>query len=263
MKNNNVWLGTLLGVTAAVLGFLSLLIDTSALGLVAGICGLGSAFFIVKFDNEQTATNRLERENTALESATAQQIQARLDAESKLKELEQKTQAESDRRSVSRTPPAAPATALYETETGLFSEEYFGVAVTMRIAAARRHLRPVALALIDVVEGGRSENPTSTDPALVAETIKATLREADTACRMNDGRFAIMLEDTPESGAVWTVERLRRAIAEHNSDLTLWAGVACYPAHAFDADEVTMRASNALVAARDWHQDRIEVATVD
>ena len=262
MKNNNVWLGTLLGVAAAILGFLSLLIDTSPLGLVAGICGLGSAFFIVKFDNEGADAATLARENAELETTAAHQIQARIDAETKLETLQQEASLAQDRRAVSRTPPEV-ASALYEPDTKLFSEAYFSVAVTMRIAAARRHLRPVALALIDVVEGGRTAEPTATDPNLVADTIRATLREADTACRMDDGRFAIMLEDTPESGAVWTVERLRRAIAEQDPNLTLWAGVACYPAHAFDADEVTTRAAEALVAARDWHQDRIEVAAVD
>ena len=48
----------------------------------------------------------------------------------------------------------------------------------------------------------------------------------------------MLLEDTPENGAVWTVERLRRRMADQHPDLTMWAGVACYPAHAFDAGEI-------------------------
>jgi len=57
------------------------------------------------------------------------------------------------------------------------------------------------------------------------------------------------------------MERLRRDLAESNSDLTMWAGVACYPAHAFDVAALIDRADKALDAAHDWNQDRIEVAT--
>src|SRR5699024_2207360 len=91
--------------------------------------------------------------------------------------------------------------------------------------------------------------------------VTATLREADTACHLGDARFGLVLEDTPENGAVWTVERVRRALATEHRDLTLWAGVACYPAHAFEASELLIRSTAALDAAREWRQDRIEVAT--
>jgi hypothetical protein len=43
----------------------------------------------------------------------------------------------------------------------------------------------------------------------------------------------------------------------------LRAGIACYPAHAFGSTELLQRATEALVAARDWNQDRIEVASAD
>jgi GGDEF domain-containing protein len=116
--------------------------------------------------------------------------------------------------------------------------------------------------LLDVVEGIRDGGePSAVDPALVAAKVRETLREADTACRLDDGRYALLLEDTPENGAVWTVERVRRSLATAQRGLTLWAGIACYPAHAFDADELLSRASSALDAARQWRQDRIEVAT--
>jgi GGDEF domain-containing protein len=94
----------------------------------------------------------------------------------------------------------------------------------------------------------------------VAESISATIRDADTACRMADGRFGLVLEDTPENGAIWTVERVRRRLVLENDGLTLWAGVACYPAHAFTPDTVLDQAERALEAAREWRQDRIEVA---
>jgi GGDEF domain-containing protein len=153
--------------------------------------------------------------------------------------------------------------SLTDASTGLFNEQFFRVSLDTRVSAARRHLRPVAVVLVQVSEGVREGAPSPVSPDLVAEGVRATLRDADTACRLDDGRFALILEDTPENGAVWTVERVRRALALERPGQTLWAGIACYPAHAFDAWELFDRAANALEAAREWHQDRIEVATAD
>ena len=160
-------------------------------------------------------------------------------------------------------PPApSPAEdALTDPETGLLNERFFSVTLEARISAARRHLRPVAVVVLEVVEGIHDAAPRAADAATIAAAIEKTLREADTACRLGDGRFGLVLEDTPETGAVWTVERLRRNLAPDNPGYTMWAGVACYPAHAFSAAEILERADQALVAAKEWRQDRIEVAT--
>ncbi|MEZ5227041.1 MAG: hypothetical protein R2710_10300 [Acidimicrobiales bacterium] len=86
--------------------------------------------------------------------------------------------------------------ALTDSSTGLFSESFFTVALDSRVAAAR-HLRPVAIILLEVVEGVATNQQTDADAELVAEAIRVTLREADTACRLRNGYFALLLEDTP------------------------------------------------------------------
>ncbi len=159
------------------------------------------------------------------------------------------------------SPVDASANTLTDPSTGLFSQEYFDVALDARLSAARRHLRPVAVVLIEVVEGLADGKPRPAKPRTIADSISSTIRDADTACRMADGRFGLVLEDTPENGAIWTVERIRRHLSGVNTGYTLWAGLACYPAHAFDAGEILTQADNALTAAREWRQDRIEVAT--
>lgn len=158
------------------------------------------------------------------------------------------------------TGPVSSAPALTDPETGLFSQDYFDVAIDARIAAARRHLRPVGVVMLEVIEGLRTGRVQPTEPKRVAEAIQETLREADTACRRSDGRFALLLEDTPENGAIWTVERIRRFLAERDPTLTLWAGVACYPAHGFSSETLVELSGKALDTAREWRQDRIEVA---
>ncbi len=116
--------------------------------------------------------------------------------------------------------------ALTDAETGLFNEQFFRVTLETRVSAARRHLRPVAVVVLLVARGVREGATSPTEPAVVTEGVRATLRDADTACRLDDGRFALILEDTPENGAVWTVERIRRALAGNDGGHTLWAGIA-------------------------------------
>jgi GGDEF domain-containing protein len=162
---------------------------------------------------------------------------------------------------------AAPAASAPETPahltgtdpvTGLLGEAYFDITLERLVAAAKRHLRPVAVVLLEVA-------PTGADPldaGAVASLLVDTLRDADIACRLpGEGCFGVVLEDTPENGAVWSVERFRRAMAGQGGTHLLRAGIACYPAHAFDAAELRIRAAEALDAARQWRQDRIEVAT--
>ena len=144
--------------------------------------------------------------------------------------------------------------------TGLFNEQFFAVTLDKRVSAARRGLRPLAVVLIEVAGGVADGKQIAPDSKAVAGALLETLRDADTACRLDNRQFAVILEDTPENGAVWTIERVRRRLADQQQNQTMWAGVACYPAHAFDAEQILARAREALASAKDWRQDRIEVA---
>ena len=76
----------------------------------------------------------------------------------------------------SSSPPCAgnsSGDALTDGATGLFSEGYFTVALDARIAAARRQLEPVAVVLMEVIEGLESGLPRPANPKVVAECITA------------------------------------------------------------------------------------------
>ena len=141
---------------------------------------------------------------------------------------------------------------LHEPESGLLNEEYFHAALPNRVATARRVLRPISIVVARIADPGHVRQ--------VALSLQETLRESDTACRFDDGAFALILEDTPENGGVWTMERLRRLLADQGTDLLLWAGVASYPAHALEAPALLRLAEQALTDAMQWDQSRIEVA---
>jgi GGDEF domain-containing protein len=145
------------------------------------------------------------------------------------------------------------------TITGLFNEKYFKATIDTRVLAAKRHLRPVSVALVSVSAGPDRSIPA--DMVKVSHAIRTTLRDSDIACHLDDGRFAFILEDTPEDGAVWTLERLRRCLGEVDPTMVQWAGIACYPAHAFNSAELLSKTEEALGTASEWPQARIEVAT--
>jgi len=277
--------GILLGCVGLALGIAGLVADLPVLGLAGGVAAvlaglvafgaaatLGDAELRATTAETETATLRRElatatqnlNEERTQHDATRQTLADYMADQPAAGSFDRKlsdTEAPLGQRST--TPSPTDTRLLADPETNLFSEAYFRVALDARIASARRHLRPVAVALVEVVEGSGAPGSPEADATKVTGSIRQTLRDADTACRMADGCFALILEDTPENGAVWTVERIRRNLTSRFGQHTMWAGVACYPAHAFSTDELLDQASLALESAREWKQDRIEVATAE
>lgn len=279
MTDRRAVLGLVPGVLGLGLGIAALVLDLPALGLLAGICAIVAVFVARQPGAPETPlADAPEPEPVPARRRTdvddADTILTASDEPVAIVEPEPVAVSESESEVAEVVHLPSDATRKVEKvmtspitdPTGLFSEDYFKIAVETRVSAARRHLRPVAIVLFDVMKGVRSGSPTRVAPEPVVQAIRTTLREADTACRLADGRFGFVLEDTPEDGAIWTVERLRRALTDSNENerdgvQTRWAGIACYPAHAFSASETLAKAQAAFEAAKDWPQDRIEVAT--
>ena len=258
-----------LGVLSACLGVAALFSDIALVGFAAGMAGgaAGVLALTLRVDNTEDSSderalfeaqlddlgNALGASQAQVETAAQRIAQLESDLASA---VESATASEEEELPVLA---GEDSSLLVDAESQLFSEAYFMVALEARIASARRHLRPVGIALIDLVQGDAGSG-VPVVAASAAESIRETIRDADTACRLDDGTFAIILEDTPENGAVWTVERVRRNIVGRFGSHIMWAGVACYPAHAFTAEELLAQSRTALLAAKEWKQDRIEVA---
>jgi len=265
----------IVAVAAAIIGMVR---DISSLGLIAAIIAAILAAAVVWLQSQNTELTRRLGTASARRS-TDQTDDAPTSDEPNADDVARRISGETES---SASPPAGAAAAaaggiirtpagdlegldlgdtsdLADVETGLLGERYFVVTLEARVSAARRHLRPLALVLIDAVTEV-SQDASPIDANLAADVIRETLRDADTLCRMQSGRFAILLEDTPENGAIWTVERIRRRLSEQLEDATVWAGIACYPANGFDGPEVLNQALIALEQAREWRQDRTEIA---
>ena len=137
-----------------------------------------------------------------------------------------------------------------DAESGLLNEHYFDAALPNRVANARRGLRPIAIGVLAVAADAA--------PATVAEALTTALRESDTACRLHDGRYAVLLEDTPEDGARRTLERVVALLGA----VPAWAGVACYPAHALEVGELRAMADAALARAEAAGTSTVAIAGV-
>ena len=250
MSNRAALPGLATGILGLLAGIVGLIISEPLFGLVGGLLALAAGVaglrIAQRFSEQIKIQNIIEQELQSVKQES-EATEARIDELRESQQPETATNQHNDK------------DVLLDADTGLFSQNFFEVALDSRIASARRHLRPISVILVEVVSGVPDET-SEVDAALVANAIKTTIREADTACRLQNGYFALMLEDTPENGAVWTVERLRRSLNETQSGATVWAGVACYPAHAFTREEILKAAEDALTSARDWRQDRIEIA---
>ena len=156
--------------------------------------------------------------------------------------------------------------SLVDSDTGLPDGRFFELVLDTRIAAARRHLWPVAVVLLEMTPHRDHRLPDSL--RAFTELVRTTLREADVICRAGPRTFALILEDTNEAGGVWAAERLQVATAKDEIGAKqVVAGVAAYPTHGLIAEEVLDRARHALARAAAMDPGRglgsVEVASVD
>lgn len=248
--------GVIAGCAGLVLAVAAMVADQAWLVGAAGVAALLAGLFTLGL------ADRLRRSVAATAEATAAAATARAESD-EMAARAARFEAQAGTPDPRDEPPSPVDRArVTDEETGLFNAAFFSVTLDKRVSSARRGLRPLTLALLEPITGLGGDDPTAQVDEAVAEVVLATLRDSDIACRLGHDLVALILEDTPENGAVWTVERVRRRLADRGDGVSLRAGIACYPAHAFDAEDLLGSAHTALRAARDWSQDRIEVALV-
>jgi diguanylate cyclase (GGDEF)-like protein len=159
--------------------------------------------------------------------------------------------------------------ALHDSLTGLPNRTLLRDRTGQAIHQADRELVPAALLLIDL-DRFKEINDTLGhhygDQLLiqVGERLQAVLREVDTVARLGGDEFAVLLPKIASGeGAVVAAKKLQAALEEPFTidDLTLDVeasiGLALYPDHGNDPDELLQRADIAMYAAKDTHAELV------
>jgi diguanylate cyclase (GGDEF)-like protein len=167
---------------------------------------------------------------------------------------------------IARLREAASHHGATDAVSGLYNRWYFYERLYSETKRAERYRQPLSLIMAELdgfVEFAQERGQTAGGQLLraVGRLLDVNLRrKVDVACRHDAGTFAILLPNTPcrKLGALLVAERMRGAIEvtefrnEDNDMLgrfTLSIGVAGYPGHVEDADELAEAAAKALKTA--------------
>lgn len=237
-----------LALLAVAAGAAAVLLDEAVLGLVAAAVGVVAAGLGALVD-----LRRRRAEDSLLDArAETRRLRRQLD--------EREAEAAEERsihgaHSLERDLPDGADTAEWEIDpvSGLLRERHLPVVLQQVLASARRKVQPVAVVYWEV-DGLADADPGACDEALTALGAIAwrTLRESDAVFRLGERVAVGVLVDTAEPGAVIVADRVRSSLRASpvGDALTVSAGIACYPSHALDAQELVSRAGTALDGAR-------------
>lgn len=115
---------------------------------------------------------------------------------------------------------------------------------------ARRYGRVLSLCIISI--DGAQKNKDSYPKSFLREFTRMVLEQArtvDITVTISSEEFALILPETPFQNALLAAERIRQAIAEHTfvdegveHRISVSIGVAAYPEHSSETDELARRA---------------------
>lgn len=148
--------------------------------------------------------------------------------------------------------------AQYDQLTGLPNRELFVDRLRVALTRAKRNKTLLALLFVDL-ENFKSVNDTLGHAAgddllqLVAGRLNKNVRAADTVARLGGDEFVVLLEGvSDEENAAFCVEKIRKAFVElfeidrHKMAISPSIGVALYPAHGENEDQLLKYADQAM-----------------
>ncbi|HEV3398034.1 MAG TPA: diguanylate cyclase, partial [Actinomycetes bacterium] len=154
--------------------------------------------------------------------------------------------------------------------TGAWNYRYFERRFEQEIERSRRFGRVLALLMLDI-DHFKSVNDRfghqRGDEVLVEfrSRVTGSVRDIDTFARYGGEEFVLILPETNLEGGLAVAEKLRVAthrtpFCENGIRLTVSIGVACFPEHATDPEELLRAADEALYEAKLQGRDRVVTA---
>lgn len=159
--------------------------------------------------------------------------------------------------------------AILDTLTVTYNGRSFLRELDQTIKQAWRYSRSASLCMvsIDSFDHIEAEYRTLTANSVLricADAIKKTVRPGDIVARYSGADFGVIFPDTTTAGATIVAERIREALGNqvitHNWNfikITSSLGIATYPTHAYDRDELISIAMQALYVSKSRGGDRV------
>jgi len=185
-------------------------------------------------------------------------------SESRGAELAQRADA---RRAVARKlHEQAMARQAHRTLQPPLREEWFG----LELRRAQRHGRPIAAIMLDIDDFKRfndSFGHEAGDLVLreLAGALRRFARKSDVACRYGGEEFLVLLPECPFDAARCKAEQLREEVAKLElryddqplGPVSVSLGVAAFPDHAKESEQLLRCADEALYLAKQTGRNRV------
>ncbi|HZT08865.1 MAG TPA: EAL domain-containing protein [Chloroflexota bacterium] len=153
---------------------------------------------------------------------------------------------------------------MYDRLTGLPSRPLLQDLLERACLVAAREREPLAVLLINIdrfkdVNVALGHTLGDAVLAMVAQRLRATLRVSDTFARLIGDEFVALLRDSDEVSALNVAERVAAAFEEpflidrNRIALSASMGIALYPMHGKDGEELLRHADVAVQNAREMH----------
>ena len=149
--------------------------------------------------------------------------------------------------------------------TGLLNRRALEELFELELERARRTERPLSVIVGDIdrfkaVNDRLGHQVGDRTLQSLAEELGRWKRRIDVVARVGGEEFALLLPETDERGAFLVAERLRRAterlFADGPQPLTISFGIASFPDHGDDSEDLLRAADQALYAAKNMGRDR-------
>lgn len=159
--------------------------------------------------------------------------------------------------------------AVTDPLTTLFNRRYFEEFLNKEVVRSQRMKQPFTLISLDLdylkqINDKYGHSYGDLAIKTVADVLKRNARSIDVAARMGGEEFDLLLPGVDSNGGLIAAERIRTAIAESNLEdvgqITASIGVATFPEHSENIDELLELVDQAMYAAKRNGRNRVEIA---
>lgn len=152
--------------------------------------------------------------------------------------------------------------AMRDPLTNLYNRRYLVKTLQHELSRARRARRSVSVIILDIdrfkkVNDSYGHQTGDQFIQAVADLLKAHTRDFDFACRYGGEEFLLVMPSTTATIAVKRAEQIRRQCAniriKHDNEelsITISMGIATYPRHSKNADELLIKADKAMYKSK-------------